>query len=375
MALNRLVGFLLAHGAAVRVYSPVVETPAFQATGDVVAVKALPFPGRSEYRLVYHIDRSVERDVDDFAPNIVHVSAPETLGHWAVSYARRRRIPVIASVHTRFDTYLRYYHLGFLKPAINAALRRLYRRCNAIVAPSPSMADILRRERMNSDVGIWASGVDQAVFNRAARSISRRRKLGLADQDVVVGFFGRLVLEKGVETFCDVIDELARRSVLPRVLIVGEGPARARFAERLPHAVFTGFLGGADLPRAIASMDVLLNPSVTETFGIVTLEAMSCGVAVVGADSPGTSSLVVDGLNGRLVKPDDVGAFADAVAAYAADPTSRAAAGMAGISTAAGYDWNAVNAGLADTYLHLIDRYETGVSSQTGSSAQKCGAD
>ncbi|PMV38649.1 glycosyltransferase, partial [Pseudomonas sp. FW305-3-2-15-C-LB1] len=91
----------------------------------------------------------VKRDLNRFAPNIIHISAPETLGHWGVSYARRHDIPVIASVHTRFDAYLRYYRLGLMEPSITAFLRRFYRRCDMIVAPSQSMKDILVNQRMN----------------------------------------------------------------------------------------------------------------------------------------------------------------------------------------------------------------------------------
>ena len=136
VTLNRLVGFLLSQGAAVRIYSPVVETPAFAATGDLIGVPALPIPGRSDYRLAYGMGRNLKRDIADFAPNIMHISAPEGLGHWGLHYARRHDIPVIASVHTRFDTYLRYYKLGFMEPVLTGILRRFYRRCDAFVAPS-----------------------------------------------------------------------------------------------------------------------------------------------------------------------------------------------------------------------------------------------
>jgi phosphatidylinositol alpha 1,6-mannosyltransferase len=355
LSLNSLVDFLLSQGASVRIYSPVVDEPAFPATGDLVGVPASPIPGRSEYRLVYRIGRRVTRDLNDFVPNIIHISSPEALGHWAVSYAKKHDLPVIASVHTRFDTYLRYYHAGFLERGITAILRRLYRRCDAIVVPSPSMAEILRGQRMNDDIGIWPSGVDQDVFSPAARSMEWRRELGIADDEVVVGFLGRLVLEKGLGVFCDTLDELKRRGLKLRVLVIGDGPARSWFEQRLPGAVFVGFLSGSALSRAIASMDIFFNPSVTETFGIVTLEAMSCGLPVVGADSPGTSSLVVDGVNGRLISPADITGFADAVAYYAADPEQRAIAGSAGIATASNYSWDSVNRALADNYLRVIE--------------------
>ncbi len=357
VTLNRLVGFLLSQGAAVRIYSPVVETPAFAATGDLIGVPALPIPGRSDYRLAYGMGRNLKRDIAEFAPNIMHISAPEGLGHWGLHYARRHDIPVIASVHTRFDTYLRYYKLGFMEPVLTGILRRFYRRCDAIVAPSQSMKDVLVSQHMNDDTGIWSSGVDHDVFTPAARCLEWRRSLGIADDDVVVGFLGRLVLEKGIAVFCDTIVELTRRNAKVRVLVVGEGPADKWFADRVPEAVFVGFLRGADLSRALASMDIFLNPSVTETFGMVTLEAMSCGVTVVGADASGTSSLITDGVDGRLIAAGDVNAFADAIQDYAASPEKRAATGAAGRLSAAKYGWDAVNGALAANYIRIIERH------------------
>ena len=356
IALNRLVAFLLSQGAAVRIYSPVVEIPAFPATGDLVGVPSLPIPGRPDYRLAYGMGGKIRLDLHDFAPNIMHLSAPDILGHWGASYAQQKNIPLIASVHTRFDTYLRYYRLGFLEPSITAVLRRFYRRCDAIVAPSQSMKDILLDQQMNDDIEIWPSGVDNDVFMPSARSLEWRRTLGIADDDVVVGFFGRLVMEKGISVFCDTIAELTRRNVKLRVLVVGNGPARDWFGNRLPNAIFTGFQSGPALPRALASMDILFNPSVTETFGIVTLEAMSCGVPVVGADSPGTASLIVDGSNGRLIAEDDIDSFADAIANYVAWPVERTAAGAAAYSLAAKCSWDGANRSLAANYVRIIER-------------------
>ena len=357
IALNRLVAFLISQGAAVRIYSPVVEIPAFPAIGDLVGVRSLPIPGRPDYRLAYGMGGKIRRDLVDFAPNIIHLSAPDALGHWGASYARQKNIPLIASVHTRFDTYLRYYRLGFLEPSITAVLRRFYRRCDAIVAPSQSMKDILLDQQMNDDIEIWASGVDNDVFMPSARSLEWRRTLGIADDDMVVGFFGRLVMEKGISVFCDTIAELTRRNVKLRVLVVGDGPARDWFGNRLPNAIFIGFQSGPALPRALASMDILLNPSVTETFGIVTLEAMSCGVPVVGADSPGTANLIVDGLNGRLIAEDDIDSFADAIANYVAWPIERKAAGAAAYLSAAKCSWDGANRSLAANYIRIIERH------------------
>ena len=118
------------------------------------------------------------------------------------------------------------------------------------------MAQILREQRMSYDVGIWSRGIDRDTFDPNHRDLDWRRAHGMADDDVVIGFVGRLVMEKGLDVFSDAIDQLAKRGVRHRVLVIGEGPARDWFERRLPDGVFVGFQKGPDLGRAVASLDM-----------------------------------------------------------------------------------------------------------------------
>lgn len=177
----------------------------------------------------------IRRDLAAFAPNVVHISSPDLVGHRAVSWARARRLPVLASVHTRFETYLRYYNMAWAEPIAVALLRRLYRRCDALVAPSESFAQVLREQRMNYDINIWSRGVDREVFHSCCCDMRWRRGLGIGDDEFVIGSLScRLVLEKGLDVFADTIDDLRRAGVPYRVLVVGDGPARGWFRAACP---------------------------------------------------------------------------------------------------------------------------------------------
>ena len=356
-ALNRLADYLLRQGAAVRVYAPEVEHPAFPPTGDLVGIPAVPIPFRREYRFPLGLSRAAKADLAAFKPNVMHVSSPDPTAHAALKWAEQRDLPVLASVHTRFDTYPRYYGMAWAEPWFQGIMRRFYHRCDAIVAPSESMAEVLRAQDMSDDVGIWSRGVDREIFDPARRDLAWRRSLGIGDGEVAIGFLGRLVMEKGLDVFADTMAELRKRGVPHKVLVVGEGPARGWFAERVPEASFTGMLTHAELGRAVASMDMLLNPSVTETFGNVTLEAMASGVPVIAARATGSTSLVTEGQTGRLVEPGDIAGFANAIAAYAADPALRAAHGAAGETRSRDYSWDAINRTVADVYLRLVEAH------------------
>jgi glycosyltransferase involved in cell wall biosynthesis len=357
-ALNRLVGYLLRQGVQVRIYSPTVEHPAFPATGDLVDIPAIPVPGRSEYRMPLSLPSRVRRDLAEFKPNVVHISSPDFVGHRAVTWARRNKIAAVASVHTRFDTYCAYYGLQFLEPLARGIMRRLYHRCEVVLAPAESTAAILRAQRMNRDISIWARGIDREQFNPERRDMEWRRSLGIADDDMVIAFLGRVVMEKGLDVLADAIHAYATIGLKHRVLVIGEGPARPWFEEQLPDAIFTGQLTGNDLASALASADVFLNPSITEAFGNVTLEAMACALPVIAAEATGATNLVRPGLTGTLVDGTDPDEFAEALAAYARSPELRRRHGEAGLAAARTMDWDTINAAVIRAYKHAIVKRE-----------------
>lgn len=364
-ALNRLVEYLLRRGAKVRVYSPTIKNPAFEATGDLVSIPSFAIPGREEYRFPMAITSRVKTDLAKFAPNIVHTSSPDLVGHRAVTWARHNDIPILSSVHTRFDTYARYYGMAFLEPLMIRLLRRYYQRCNAIVAPSESMAQILRDQNMNDDIGIWSRGVDRDIFDPTQRSNIWRQSLGIKDDDIVIGFLGRLVMEKGLDIFAQSIERLKqihhsntrKNAVNYKILIIGQGPAQDWLQKKMADAIFAGFQSGRDLGRAVASMDILFNPSITETFGNVTLEAMACGVPVVAARAAGSQSLVDDGVTGILTAPNDADEFAQGLQKYMDSATLRRQHGHAGELKSRAYSWDIINQSVVDSYLRIIESH------------------
>lgn len=357
-ALNLLVGHLLEHGATVRVYSPTTKTPAFPPTGHLVSVKSWRVPARGEYRMARGLPAETRADLAAFAPNIVHVSAPDPLGFGAVRWARANRTACVASCHTRFETYLRYYGLGFTKRLFIALQRRFYNRVDRVLSPSPSMAELLKKWGVTTPITIWSRGIDHDRFRPDRRDLNWRRDLGIGDDDMAVGFLGRLVKEKGLAVFADVVTELRRRGVPHKVLVVGEGPARDWFAARVPGAIFTGFQKGADLGRAVAGMDVFFNPSVTETFGNVTTEAMAAGVPVVAARATGAVDLVEPGVTGFLAAPKNVGEYADAIERIVTDPALRRGMGEAGHDAARAYRWDAANNAVIAAYREVLAAHE-----------------
>lgn len=355
--LGRLVGHLLDTGHEVRVFGPTVAEPPVQQPGLLVPVQSISAPGRPEYRLSLGFSRSARTYAEAFDPHIVHIATPDVLGHSALRWAERRQLPVVATYHTHFASYLEYYGLGATEPAIWAALRRFYNRCTEVYVPSPSMQEVLLEHGVRATLRLWPRGVDTNRFNPAHKSESWRMSQGFEDDERVVLFASRLVREKCLDVYADVFDILESRGVQVRSLIVGEGPERAALQARLPEGVFTGHLSGEALAAAYASSDLFLFPSSSETFGNVTLEAMASGLPPVVADAPGSKSLVQNGITGLVCPPGNSSAFADASARLLTDDDFRASVGSRAREAALAYDWGEV--------LETMTAYYRGVLSSS----------
>lgn len=354
-ALNHLVSYLLQEGAEVRVYSPTIAQPAFEPAGELVSVRSVAIPGRSEYRLTLGIDKQIRADVRRFEPTHIHVSAPDPQGYQAQSLARELGCPLVTSLHTRFETYFEYYGLRAFRPWAERYLRKFYARSDLVLVPNRQILDELNSWKMGNRVAIWSRGVDRQIFHPAFRNLEWRRSEGWDDADVIPLFFGRLVREKGIAEFSATMVKAIEQGLRVRPMIVGDGPAKAEFARQLPGgARFLGHLSGTDLSRAIASADVLINPSTTEAFGNVNLEAMASGLTVISADVPSAQALISNDDNGVLVSPHDVAGYAEALTGLARNGQKRKRLATAAAAAAAAFTWSATLAGVIQNYLGLI---------------------
>jgi len=352
LTLNRLVAHLQSRGVEVLVVAPVAREPAFVHQGELAAAPSAPLPFRPEYRLTFGLTSALRRRLEAFDPDIVHIATPDVLGHQALDFAQARGTPTVASYHTRYETYLKDYGLGFLEDFVTARLKRFYGACDEVYAPSQSMIRSLIADGFADNIALWGRGVDTERFDPARRNTAFRARLRADDDMPVVAFVGRLVREKRLETVAQVMERLA--DIPHRTLIVGEGPDRPMLERALPDAIFTGFLTGEDLAIAYASSDVFLFPSDTETFGAVTLEAMASGLPAVCADATGSRCLVTPGVTGFLAPTGDIDAFEGPVRRLAVDADLRTRMGAAARERALTFTWEADMAGLLARYEALV---------------------
>jgi 1,2-diacylglycerol 3-alpha-glucosyltransferase len=267
----------------------------------------LPMPAGTPYRLTLPLmsRRKVKALIADL--DVIHVHSPFVTGWMGVRYARRFGIPLIYTYHTQLEAYAHY--VPFEPNATRFAASRLTRSfanlADAVIAPTPAMAERLRELGVRSRIETVPSGIDVGFFGGGRRRADLRNDLGAGADHVLLLYVGRLAREKNVELLLRAL--AAARSSRLRLAIVGDGPSRAdlaALASQLGVAGSTRFVGvmpREKLPDIYASADAFLMPSTTETQGLVQAEAMAAGLPLIVADTPQNRDVV--GECGELAEP------------------------------------------------------------------------
>jgi glycosyltransferase involved in cell wall biosynthesis len=256
-----------------------------------------------------------------FRPEVIHAINPVLLAAGAVVFARSRRLPLVASYHAHLPVYTHCYHLGMLEPVGWRYVRALHNQARVNLATSHATVDALARQGIER-LAHWPYGVDTVRFHPRMRRESWRARLSEGREDrFILLYAGRLAKEKTVEHLLEAVrgrDDVA-------LAIVGDGPQRDRLrrAFRGTPTTFLGFLHGDELAHAYASADVLVQPSQTETLGLVTLEAHACGLPVIAAESGTARELIRDGVDGLRFDPAQPGELTARVRQLMAAPELR----------------------------------------------------
>ena len=302
----------------------------------------------------------IEETLTRFSPDLIHITGPSEVGMLGAGLAHHLGLPLAASWHTNVHEYAARRADWFLRmlPKEHAeataqkieeltltAAARFYSVARILFAPNRDLCRLLEGAT-GRECRLMPRGVDADLFHPS----KRLRKTG--DQEFVLGFVGRLSIEKNVAQLVAVQDELERMGITNfRFLIVGHGAEQQWLRERLHRAEFPGVLRGEALSAAYASMDLFVFPSHTDTFGNVILEAMASGVPAVVTPDGGPCTIVRDGHTGRIV-PDEH--FSEAISGILTHPAKHDAMRGAARAYAETASWDAVFDGVYDAYETLV---------------------
>ena len=323
-----------------------------------ILMRGLPIPRYPNLRMGVPSKRALLQLWSLHRPDVVHIATEGPLGWSALQAALRLKLPVCSDFRTNFHAYSKHYGMAWLHKPIMAYLRKFHNRTLCTMVPT----DALRRNLEACgfrQLSVVARGVDTKRFNPLHRSESLRRQWGVAADDLVVACVGRLAPEKNLGALMAAFEAIRVNDARAKLVVVGDGPMRAELQARCPDAIFAGQRTGHDLAAHYASADLFLFPSLTETFGNVTTEAMASGLPVVAFDYAAAAQLIHGGENGVLVPHGDTGAFVHASAGLAGERTRRLAMGVQARLSADALDWDDVIARFEGVLVNVMRRGAT----------------
>ncbi|WP_143967996.1 glycosyltransferase family 4 protein [Tepidimonas fonticaldi] len=285
---------------------------------EQVLTRGLPIPRYPQLRMGLPAQRALQALWMRRRPDIVHIATEGPLGWSALRTARKLQLPVSTDFRTNFDAYSEHYGVGWLRRSVQAYLRRFHNLADCTLVPTDGLRQQLRAAGFERLI-VVQRGVDVDRFTPALRNPALRAVWGVQPGERVLLYVGRLAPEKNLELLAAAYD--AMRAVQPgwRLVVVGDGPQRAWLAQRCPQAVLLGALAGEALAQAYANGDLLAFPSLTETFGNVTLEALASGLPVLAFDYAAAAEVVRHGDSGLLAPVGDADAYLQLARTVAGD--------------------------------------------------------
>ena len=344
MTLGRLVEALQRRGHFVQLIRPrqgLSDNAAQSEQFEEVLKPGIPIPRYDGLKIGLPAGQALARLWLLKRPDIVHIATEGPLGWSALTAAIKLNLPVSTGFHTNFHSYSKHYGMGFLKNPIAAYLRKFHNRALATLVPTERLREELECEGFRN-LHVVSRGVDTRLFSPARRSPELRKAWGAGEHGIVAMYVGRMAPEKNLPVAVRAFLAMRERNPQVQLVMVGDGPERVTLSSRNPTVVFAGTRSGEDLATHYASADVFLFPSLTETFGNVTLEAMASGLAVVAYEYAAARQCMVHEESGLLAPFGDSRAFLGMAAGLMEDSSRIARLRVCARSAAERIGWESV---------------------------------
>jgi glycosyltransferase involved in cell wall biosynthesis len=344
MTLGQLVGALQRRSHWVQLIRPRQGALDNAARGDrfeEVLKPGIPIPRYDGLQIGLPAKQGLVRLWTLKRPDIVHIATEGPLGWSALVAATKLKLPVSTGFHTNFHSYSKHYGVGFLKKPITAYLRKFHNRALATLVPTEGLRHELECHGFQN-LHVVSRGVDTRLFSPSRRSQELRRAWGAGQYGIVAMYVGRMAAEKNLPLAVKAFLAMRERNPQAQLVMVGDGPERTSLASRNLNVIFAGTRSGEDLATHYASADVFLFPSLTETFGNVTLEAMASGLAVVAYEYAAAQQCLVHEESGLLAPFGDSRAFVGMAAGLMEGSARMARLRLRARSAAERIDWESV---------------------------------
>lgn len=306
-----------------------------------VLVRGAPIPMYKQLRMGLPAQGALQKLWLKQRPDLVHIATEGPLGWSASRAARKLKIPTSSDFRTNFHAYSQFYGFGWLKGAIVAYMRKFHNATHCTMVPTQGL--MVELSKIGFDrLMVVPRGVDTENFSPEKRDESMRQGWGATADTQVLLSVGRLAVEKNLDIVVRCFKSLQAKGLPVKLIIVGDGPLRHALERSVPEAIFAGTRTGLDLAKHYASADLFIFPSLTETFGNVTIEAMASGLAVVAYNHAAAGQLIEHQRNGMVLAPNQEEQLFEAAQILVEDPVLRNNMRVAARQTAVDRDWSSV---------------------------------
>ncbi|SFL86760.1 glycosyltransferase family 1 protein [Variovorax sp. OV329] len=320
---------------------------------DEVLMRGVPIPRYPEMKMGMPANKALGQLWSRHRPDLVYIATEGPLGWSALQIAHKLRLPVCSDFRTNFHAYSKHYGIGWLYRPIMGYLRKFHNRTAFTMVPSESLRQQLRANGFERLV-LVTRGVDTELFSPARRSEALRQSWGATPETPVALFVGRLAAEKNLGALANAFNAMRAQRADTKLVVVGEGPAAQQLASSVPDAIFAGTRRGEELGSYYASADLFVFPSMTETFGNVTLEAMASGLAVLAYDHASAGQMIRSGENGLIAPLADEAEYVRLAHHLVASPAHARQMGLRARETAGDAGWDRIVAQVEEVLLATL---------------------
>lgn len=337
------------------IFFSAVNPPIEERPTKMYTVPSFAFPLYKDYKIAMPYFRRLKEKLNEFGPDIIHFNSPCPMGYAAAKAGQKLGIPTVATYHTHFASYAKYYRVQALEKYGWNYFRSLYNKCRKVYVPSNPIMKELRSHGINNLMQL-PHGVDAEMFNPKFKSPEWRKANGLENKTVLL-YAGRLVWEKDLKTLANAYKIISQTRDDIAFVLAGDGPIMDELREMMPQALFLGYQKGISLSTAFASSDIFVFPSTTETFGNVTLEAMASGVPAICVREGGAYDVIKDEVTGLIAEPRNAEDLAGKILRLSDDAQLRSMMGRQAYQYAKEQTWPNIFSRLFDSYLEVAGRY------------------
>lgn len=356
MTMGKLITHLRKHGHRINLSYPVLDRnshPDCAVAGcDDILARGYPIPFYNSMKFGLTGTGVFVKKWKSDRPDVVHIVTEGPLGVAALFAARKLNIPVASGFHTNFHQYTGHYNLGTLKNSVMGYLRWFHNKTDMTLVPTRSLATELAENGVNN-VSVLSRGVDTEFFSPEHRCSKLRESFGANDNDPVLLYVGRIAAEKNIDLAIRAFEHFRTINNNAKLVFVGDGPQLPYVQNHPCDAIICGSKTGEELARHYASADIFLFPSLSETFGNVTLEAMASGLAVVAFDYAAAREHISHLNNGMAAEHANDAAFIDSAETLARQPLLTKSMGVRARTAVKHFDWNGICENLINRYYKL----------------------